>query len=64
MRIIYICTSNVCRSPVAEALAKAYLEENKIEGVEVVSRGLTDRYEPQDFKVMGFRKKNRKVVEV
>ena len=46
MRIVYLCTSNVCRSPLAEAIAKNYLQQNNIpeSEVSVVSRGLTDRY--------------------
>jgi protein-tyrosine-phosphatase len=44
MRIIYLCTSNVCRSPLAEAIARDYLQRHEVSDVEVVSRGLTNRY--------------------
>ena len=46
LRIIYLCTSNVCRSPLAEAVAADIVASRGLDarGVEVVSRGLTDGY--------------------
>lgn len=45
--IIFVCTSNTCRSPMAEQFASAWLVENNLRGqYKIVSRGLTDRYEP------------------
>jgi protein-tyrosine-phosphatase len=45
--IVFVCTSNTCRSPMAEAFAKRYLEENNLTGrFEVVSRSMSTEYEP------------------
>jgi protein-tyrosine-phosphatase len=46
--IIFVCTSNTCRSPIAEQFAKQYLMSRSINDVRVVSRSLTTDYEPED----------------
>ncbi|MCT4542028.1 MAG: low molecular weight protein arginine phosphatase [Vallitalea sp.] len=38
-RIIFVCTGNTCRSPIAEALAIKSFSENNI-NIEVISRGI------------------------
>jgi protein-tyrosine-phosphatase len=38
--ILFVCTGNTCRSPMAEALARAELARRRIEGARVFSRGL------------------------
>ena len=43
-KILYVCTSNTCRSPAAATIARAHLEKIGRTGVDVASRGLTDRY--------------------
>lgn len=44
-RIVYVCTSNTCRSPMAMHLARARAADRGLSGaVDIVSRGLTDRY--------------------
>lgn len=49
MKYIYwVCTSNTCRSPIAQALCREYLEENGLSEYEARSRALTDAYEPED----------------
>ena len=37
--LLFVCTGNTCRSPMAEALARHSLEERGVEGVEVASAG-------------------------
>lgn len=39
-RIVFVCTGNTCRSPLAEGLFRQYLSEHGISGVEVLSAGL------------------------
>ncbi len=38
--VIFICTGNTCRSPMAEALFKKFCDDKKIENVNILSRGL------------------------
>ena len=38
-RVLLVCTGNICRSPLAEALLLRTLKERGIEGVEVTSAG-------------------------
>lgn len=40
MKILFVCTGNTCRSPIAEGLFKKMLKTKGIEGVEVTSAGL------------------------
>ncbi len=40
MRIVFVCTGNTCRSPLAEGLFKAKLEKLNITDIEVTSAGL------------------------
>lgn len=45
--IIFVCTSNTCRSPIAEGFGNHWIEKNELLGqYDVISRGLTDMYEP------------------
>ena len=38
-RVLLVCTGNICRSPLAEALLKRALDERGVAGVEVLSAG-------------------------
>ena len=40
MRVLFICTGNVCRSPLAEGYLKLLLDRRNIAGVEVASAGV------------------------
>lgn len=40
-KIMFICSGNTCRSPLAEGLFKKYLQENNIADIEVGSAGLS-----------------------
>lgn len=40
MKVIFVCTGNTCRSPLAEGLFKKMLSEKGIDGIEVASAGL------------------------
>lgn len=45
--LVFVCTSNTCRSPMAQAFAQAWLQRHGMqERYRVVSRGITDAYEP------------------
>jgi len=39
-KIMFICSGNTCRSPLAEGLFKKYLQENNITDIEVASAGV------------------------
>ena len=40
MKIMFICTGNICRSAMAEWLLKQKIKDEKIEGIEVYSCGI------------------------
>lgn len=49
MKILFVCTANICRSPLAEVILKKKLQEHGIEGVKVTSAGILDlEGEPRD----------------
>ena len=41
MNVLFVCTGNTCRSPLAEVLLRKLLSENSIENVNVQSCGLS-----------------------
>ncbi|NLU83598.1 protein tyrosine phosphatase [Rhodococcus sp. HNM0569] len=40
MRVLFVCTGNICRSPIAERLAVAYAQESGTESFEARSAGV------------------------
>lgn len=42
MNIIFICLGNICRSPLAEAVAKKYLKNKNKENIKISSAGTAD----------------------
>ncbi len=46
---MFVCLGNICRSPMAEYILKDMLIKNGIDGVEVVSRGVSSEEEGNDI---------------
>ncbi len=42
-KIIFVCTGNTCRSPMAEVILKAELKERGFQGISVVSAGIAPK---------------------
>ena len=40
MKIMFICTGNICRSAMAEGMLKKMIKDNKMEDIEVQSCGI------------------------
>ncbi len=42
MKVLFVCSANICRSALAEVVLRAELEKLGVEGVEVTSAGIYD----------------------
>lgn len=40
MKILFVCTGNTCRSPMAQAIAEDYIKKHNIKNIEVSSCGI------------------------
>jgi len=59
-RILFVCLGNICRSPSAEAIFKAYIEENGLENtLECDSAGTLAYHagDPADYRMKQFARK-------
>lgn len=43
MKILFVCTGNICRSPAAEVILKKLLADNKLSNINVESAGTHER---------------------
>ena len=39
MKLLFVCTGNTCRSPMAEAIARKFIIERGLDGIDVASAG-------------------------
>lgn len=58
MNILFVCLGNICRSPMAEYIAKNIIKENNIKNVYIKSCGLHNYHEGEDM-----HKQTRKILE-
>lgn len=49
MKVLFVCTGNVCRSPLAEGYFKELLKQKKVNGIEVASAGVAALVGAQPF---------------
>lgn len=55
MKILIVCTANICRSALCEVILKQMLKERGITGVEVESAGVRNQEgEPRDSTVASY----------
>ena len=40
MKILFVCTGNTCRSPMAQAIAEDYIKKHNIKNIEISSCGI------------------------
>ena len=45
MKILFVCLGNICRSPMAEYIAKDYVKKNNLNNIEIKSRGTASYHE-------------------
>ncbi len=57
MRVIFVCTGNTCRSPMAEGYLRDTIEKKNLKNIETISRGLlaTNGHPPTDKAIQAIR---------
>ena len=59
MKVLFICSANICRSPLAEVVLRKKLDEKDVTGVEVCSAGILDlEGEPRDPNMIALAQKD------
>lgn len=59
MKVLFICSANICRSPLAEVVLRKKLDEKDVAGVEVCSAGILDlEGEPRDPHMIALAQKD------
>ena len=57
MKILFVCTANVCRSPLAEVILKKKLQDRNYTGIEVMSAGVRNYNLPRDENMSAIARK-------
>ena len=58
MKILFVCTANICRSALAEVLLKEALQQKGLTDIDVASAGVRDlEGEPRDYTMALFARK-------
>ena len=59
MKVLFICSANICRSPLAEVVLRKKLDEKDVAGVKVCSAGILDlEGEPRDPHMIALAQKD------
>lgn len=58
MKILFVCSANICRSALAEVILKKKLHERRLDSIEVMSAGVHDyEGEPRDYMMASYARK-------
>ena len=58
MKVLFVCSANICRSALCEAILKQKLKDTRVTGVEVESAGVHNYAgEPRDYTMVAYARK-------